>query len=327
MRHGNRLVRKKGYNMAENQAVREAVGIFDAYDPMEKAIEELQISGFGRHQISVLGTEAAVRKRFGEKHVKTELLVDHPDAPRSPDIKKEELGIAQGVLVGGGILTGVVAAVIASGGLAVPGIVTAAAIGGAGGTAGGGVLAKLLGDKYGEFFQNQIDQGGLLLWVNTPDKEAEAKAQAILKKYGAKDVHVHELPVEDGQEDDSTHPPQLFGEAFVKLDQMAEAHDTLINEDAMLSNKIDDMLESLKNTAAKGDAVTQQQAQDIAEKINDTASYAKDMAEEEQRLVAEASAQGSGKQEKESECYFKLARDLHELEADYRRSVIRVISA
>lgn len=310
----------------QKEKIREAVGIFDAYDQMEETIGDLQISGFARHQISVLGTEAAVKERFGAPHVKTELLKDNPDAPRSPDIKKEELGIAQGLLIGGGTVTGVVGAVIASGGLAVPGAVMAAALGGAGGITAGGVLAKLLGDKYAEFFQKQIDQGGLLLWVNTPDKDAETKAQAILKKYGARDVHVHEFPAEGAQEDDGTHPPQLFGEAFVKLDQMAETQDALIKDDPMLRDKIDDILESLKNTATKGDAASQKQAQDIAEKINDTASYAKDMAEEEQRLVGETDAQGSTKQEKEAERYFKLAHDLHELEADYRRNIIHLVA-
>lgn len=115
--------------MTTDQTIREAVGIFDDYDQMEKAIEALQEDGFGRRHISVLGSEAAVKEKFGARHVKTELLEDHPNAPRSPDIKKEELGIAQGVLVGGGLFTGVVAAVIASGGLSItPSGVSAAAV-------------------------------------------------------------------------------------------------------------------------------------------------------------------------------------------------------
>lgn len=190
--------------MAENEAVRktdaveavrEAVGIFDDYDQLEQAIEALQVGGFARHHISVLGSDGAVKERFGAPHVQTGLLEDHPDAPRSPDIKKEELAIAQGALMSGGMLTGMAAAFIAAGGLAVPGLLATVLIAGTGGTAVGAVLAKLLGDKHAEFFQKQIDHGGLLLWVATPDVAAEGKAREILKRYGARDIHVHELPV------------------------------------------------------------------------------------------------------------------------------------
>lgn len=181
--------------MEHIEKIREAVGVFDNYEEMEKTIEALQIAGIGRRHISVLGSQMAVEKKFGSTHVKTDVLADHPDAPRSPDIQQEELGIGQGALVSGGLLFGVVTAVIASGGLAVPGIVTTAVIGGTGGAMVGGLLAMLLGEKYVEFFQSQIDEGGLLLWVNTPTAEMESKAQQILKNNGARNVHIHELSV------------------------------------------------------------------------------------------------------------------------------------
>jgi hypothetical protein len=301
--------------MTKDYSVREAVGIFDGYDQMEKTIEALQRDGFGRHQISVLGSEAAVKEKFGARHVKTELVEDHPDAPRSPNIKKEELRLAQGLPVGGGLLTGVVAAVIMSGGgVAVPGIVTTAVVTGAGGTVVGAYLAKLLGDKYAEFFQNQINQGGLLLWINTPNMAMEAKAIAILKQHGARDVH--ELVVNTDIES-SAYSSYVFSEAFVKLDQIVEAHKTIILGDSMMKNKLSNLLESLKNTATRGNNVSQEQAQVITKQIDDAISYAKDMAEEEQRLIAETLAKGTGKQEKESERYFALAHDLGKFVADY----------
>lgn len=181
--------------MMKDYAMHEAVGTFDDHDRMEEAVDALQSEGFGRREISVLGSESAVEEKFGERHVKTGLLEDSPDTPRSHDITKEEVGIAQGVLVGGGMLAGVAVAVVALGGITLSGVIPAVVIGVIGGGAVGAVSARLMEKKYSEFFQNQIEAGGLLLWVNTPDSAKEARAQAILKEHGARNVHIHEFPV------------------------------------------------------------------------------------------------------------------------------------
>lgn len=175
--------------------VREVVGIFDNHIRMEETIADLENSGIGRHLISVLGSEAAIKKQFGKNNPASDLLKDHPQAPRSPDIKQEELSVAQGAIISSGILTGVVAAIIAAGAITLPGaLVTTIMIGGVGGGAVGAILAKLLGDKYASYFQQQIDQGGILLWVTSPDTDIENKALAVLKEHNARDIHVHELP-------------------------------------------------------------------------------------------------------------------------------------
>lgn len=173
-------------------SVHEAVGLFQHHDDLQSAIDKLEASGFARHEISVLGSEKAVRERYGTRHISTKALEDDPTAPRSAKPKPEEVGIAKGVLIGGGAYAGVAAALIATGGgAAMPALGTTVVIGGLGGVAVGGLLAKLLGDEYADFFKRQIESGGLLLWVNTPTVEKEQKAQSILKKYGAEDVHIH----------------------------------------------------------------------------------------------------------------------------------------
>jgi hypothetical protein len=71
--------------------------------------------------------------------------------------------------------------------------VTAAAI-------GGGLLSTALGHwldrRDAEWVQEQLDRGGLLLWVRTPDAERERRAVEILRRHSAHDVHVHQLPAE-----------------------------------------------------------------------------------------------------------------------------------
>lgn len=176
-----------------NEYIREVVGVFHDHEKMEHAINELGVSGFDRSKISVLGSEDAVKKIYGTRQLSPDLLADDPAAPRSPKIKREELGIAQGVLVGGAAYVGVTAAILASGGVAAPALVTTAAIGGIGGGTIGAILAKVLGDEYATFFEKQIKGGGLLLWVRTLDAEEDATAQRIFSAYGAENVHMHQF--------------------------------------------------------------------------------------------------------------------------------------
>jgi hypothetical protein len=66
----------------------------------------------------------------------------------------------------------------------------AALVGGAGGLVGTW-LAKLLGDQRARRLQEQLDHGGLLLWVRTWDADEESRAVQILKRHSGREVHVH----------------------------------------------------------------------------------------------------------------------------------------
>ena len=61
-----------------------------------------------------------------------------------------------------------------------------------------------------EALQDQLDHGGLLLWVHVRDAAHEQRAVDILTGNGAEDVHVHDLP---GSRDPADNP--LTG---IKLD-------------------------------------------------------------------------------------------------------------
>jgi len=309
---------KIGYKMtSDKRTICEVVGVFDDYKHMESAIDDLELSGFNRANISVLGSQKAVEEKFGSPNVNVDILEDNPEAPRSPDIKKEEMGWGQGLLVSGGLISGVVAAIIASGGVAVPGVVTTIVIGGASGTAIGAVLAKMLGDKYAEFFQDQIDNGGLVLWVNTPKVGMEIKAEQILKEHNAHDIHTHKIPV------DSHNNPQVFGKAFVKLDELIEDHQNILDDDETINKKLNKISEELKVAANIEDIVPESSARAIMKNIDGAKRYAKDMAEEEQRIVAESMTANSNFQEREAEQYFALATDLEEFASDYKKTALR----
>jgi hypothetical protein len=84
-------------------------------------------------------------------------------------------------------------AIVVSGGTLAAGITAAVLAGGAGGLIGS-ILARWVGDHHAHYLQEQMDRGGLLLWVRTWDAEDERRAVEILRKHSGGDVHVHALP-------------------------------------------------------------------------------------------------------------------------------------
>lgn len=178
--------------------VREAVGVFDDYTSLHETIKDLETSGFGRRQISVRGSDLQMIDRFGQPQLEAQQLEDNPIAPHSPIVGPEELGVAKGVLIGGGMLVGFIGAVIpimVAGGAVTTGSLIILALAIAAGALIGWGVANLLDRDYDTFFSRQVDKGGLVLWVVTPSEEAERKAEAILERHGAHDIHIHEMPM------------------------------------------------------------------------------------------------------------------------------------
>ena len=58
----------------------------------------------------------------------------------------------------------------------------------------GTVFTHWMAQRHAEWLQGQLDRGGILLWVRTPDEAAERKALAILTRHSAHDIHIHEIP-------------------------------------------------------------------------------------------------------------------------------------
>jgi hypothetical protein len=163
---------------------------------LQDAIDELLSSGFNRAELSLLASEGAVEEQLGHIYEKARELEDDPEVPRSAYVSAESIGAAEGGLFGGLIYVGATAAlgaVVASGGTLAAAFSAAALAGGAGGLIGA-ALAKLLGEHHANRIQEQLDHGGLLLWVRTWDKDHEQRAIEILTRHSAHDVHTHELP-------------------------------------------------------------------------------------------------------------------------------------
>jgi hypothetical protein len=190
--------------------VREVVGLFATPADLQAAIDELMLGGFDRAQISVLGKRTHVDDHF--KHLfdsaSSQSLEDDAEAPRdAPDDSRAEIEAATvGVPI---YLLGVgsMAVVIASGGsLALA--MGALMLGGAVGGGVGGLLAHAIGKEHHERIAEQVERGGLLLWVQPRNAEQERAAAAVLKQSHASDVHVHQISREWGIRDMPLHDAQ-----------------------------------------------------------------------------------------------------------------------
>ena len=177
--------------------VREAVGVFSSPEDLQDAIDELLSSGFHRAQLSLLASEQAVADKLHHQYEKAATLANDPGVPRAAYVSTEAIGGAEGGLIGGFVYVGAVGAagaIVASGGTIAAAIAAAALAGGAGGYIGS-ILAKWVGDHHANYLQEQMEHGGLLLWVHARDATIEERAVEILKKHSGVDVHVHALPV------------------------------------------------------------------------------------------------------------------------------------
>ena len=176
-----------------DETVREVVGIFHHPDDLESAIDELLASGFDRAELSLLASEEAVERALGHKYRKVSGLADDPVIPRVAYVSTEALGWAEGGLIGVLLYVGAAVAagaVVVSGGALAAAIAAAAVTGGAGALVGS-VFARWVGHHHAHHLQEQLERGGLLLWVRAWDADEEEKAAAILQGNSADHVHVH----------------------------------------------------------------------------------------------------------------------------------------
>jgi hypothetical protein len=181
----------------ETHTIREAVGVFDSPETLQDAIDELMSSGFDRAEISLLAGEKTVDEKLGHKYRKIAELEDDPIVPSCCYVSTESIGDAEGALIGGLMYVGATAAagaVVMTGGTLALVIAAAALAGGVGGLFGS-LLSKWVGDHHAHYLQEQLDHGGMLLWVRTWDAAREKRASDILSRHSGRDVHVHTLPV------------------------------------------------------------------------------------------------------------------------------------
>ncbi|MCI2398840.1 hypothetical protein [Aliiroseovarius subalbicans] len=171
----------------------EAVGVFDSVKSMQGAMYDLMMAGFSRYDISVLGSEEAMIEKLGSAFLRPEELEDNPDAPRAAFVSEEAMGELEGGIIGGLFFLGSYAALLSllTPASTVAASVAAVAIGGSPSAALGIILARRVDKHHKDYYENQLKNGGILIWVRTIDKDKEALAVDIMKQHSGRDVHVH----------------------------------------------------------------------------------------------------------------------------------------
>ncbi len=187
----------------ETNIVREAVAVFATEQALQQAIDDLQTSGFNRSEISILASNPKDSRKLELIFQDIRSLEDNEEVPRtaiySPESRAEAEAAVIGIPIYIGAVGGMFAAVASGGTLA---LILAAAI--AAGVAGGGAGAfgaYAIAHKHRKSIQQQLQNGGLLLWVRTADSDREQRAMEILKEAGGNDIHIHDINVKWSDDD------------------------------------------------------------------------------------------------------------------------------
>lgn len=173
--------------------VPEAVGVFDRFEDLQQAYYDLRTVGFSRHDISLLAREDVLEEKLGRSYWRAEELEDDPRAPRAAFVSEDAIGALEGSIAGGFFYVGSMIALAAmlSPASTLAASIAAVAIGGSPAAVLGILLARREGKRHKEYYANQIEHGGMLLWVRVRDDAHEKMAVEILKGHSGRDVHVH----------------------------------------------------------------------------------------------------------------------------------------
>ena len=168
---------------------REAVAVFNDEKSLNAAVDELLQAGVPQEDLSLLADSARVQSGA----VTTEELEDKDGVERKAYVSSDSRveGMAAMVGVPAYVAGAGAAAIVATGGAAL--IPTIAVVCGSGLTGGalGLVFARAFGRRHAERIQQQIQDGGLILWVHAADPAKDGKIVDILKRHSARDVHFH----------------------------------------------------------------------------------------------------------------------------------------
>ncbi len=179
--------------------VREAVGLFDSIEALQRALNDLEENGFRREEISVLASEDEVRAKLSAQRPDLHDIMENPATPRAVFIPQEVLREGMASLIGVPLYFGA-----AMGALVIlinaavdsarwPVVLFGALIGGLMGAAIGGAGSLLVRRWWQYNIQRQLNNGGMVVWVNISMPEQEPRAWHVLSRNKAHHVHVHEI--------------------------------------------------------------------------------------------------------------------------------------
>jgi len=190
--------------------VREVVAVFSDSRALDDAIQGLQNAGTDRAAINVMSSKNTVDQKLGHHFKPVAGSTDPKAVGEGVAVTRYEMAEGMGALISVPVYIGATAgliAIFATGG----GLLAAAAVGLVGGTVGGGfgaLAARALGRQHAEHLENQLESGGLLLWVHVKDEADEADKIALLRSLGGEHVQGHSYQKEWGVDEVPLHDVQ-----------------------------------------------------------------------------------------------------------------------
>ncbi|MDO9525519.1 MAG: hypothetical protein Q7J57_08240, partial [Gemmobacter sp.] len=145
-----------------------------------------------RYDISVLGSQQALKEKLGEAYWQASEPEDDPATPRAAFVSEEAISELEGGISVDFFFLGSYVALAAM--LAVACTLAAStpiAIGGVPTVVLGVLLARRVGKHHKDYHATQIEYGGILLWVRVADKVREDLAGKSMKAHAGRDVHAH----------------------------------------------------------------------------------------------------------------------------------------
>lgn len=170
------------------QLIREVVAVFDDTKALDDAVYDLQSQGFDRAAFSLLANEAAVEQKLGRRYKNVKEVEDDPNVPRDTFFSRISRLEAEYLPAPALAAVGVLA--VAGIGTMLPVLIAAG-----GGALLGATLGQVMHQHFAVRVQEQLERGGLLLWVNVRNATEEVTATNVLRKHSAHDVHAHDVRV------------------------------------------------------------------------------------------------------------------------------------
>ena len=165
---------------------REAVAIFDNTETLDDAVYDLETRGFDRAAFSLLASEEAVAEKLGHRYRQVKDIEDDPRAPRATFFSR--ISRFEAEYLPAPALASIGAIMFAGTGIGLPALIAAG-----GGALIGAALGRLIHQHHAVAVQEQLERGGLVLWVNVRDGREEETALDVLREHSAHAVHVHDI--------------------------------------------------------------------------------------------------------------------------------------
>ncbi len=171
---------------------KQAIAVLGSIEDLESTLDRLHECDFDQDRISVLARKEVIAGKIDREHsmIDAARLVDA--SSRDAPISKIEMNELRAVMISLPAYVGAVVAAtaaIASGGIMLP-VIVATAAGGAGGALFGGLLSSFLDQRRADYFDRQLEAGGIVLWVMLDHAEDEAKALDILPGFSVEPIVV-----------------------------------------------------------------------------------------------------------------------------------------